>query len=117
MFSFIFSISRQLNTNQRMTFDIDPWGKFISTGSQDGKVLIYNTSTFELVSSTSSQNDQQDCINSCLFHPYSSILVTSSGQRQFSLDNEDEIDCPTDDSIDKCSAIQLWYLDFESESK
>lgn len=30
-------ISRYLNTNQRMTFDIDPWGKYLATGTQDNK--------------------------------------------------------------------------------
>jgi hypothetical protein len=30
-------VHRQLSTNQRMTFDIDPWGKYLVTGSQDKK--------------------------------------------------------------------------------
>lgn len=28
-------VHRLLNTNQKMTFDIDPWGKYLATGSQD----------------------------------------------------------------------------------
>jgi WD40 repeat protein len=32
-----------------MFFDLDPWGKYLATGSQDGSVLIYDTSSFELL--------------------------------------------------------------------
>jgi WD40 repeat protein len=30
-------VNRSLNTNQRLSFDLDPWGKYLITGSQDGK--------------------------------------------------------------------------------
>lgn len=30
-------VNRSLNSNQRLSFDLDPWGKYLITGSQDGK--------------------------------------------------------------------------------
>lgn len=64
-----------------MSFDLDPWGNFLATGTQDGEVLIYDATTFELL--TSSGDFKSDCVNSCVFHPFSSILATATGQRHF----------------------------------
>jgi telomerase Cajal body protein 1 len=30
-------VTRKLCTNQRMVFDLDPWGKYLATGTQDGR--------------------------------------------------------------------------------
>ena len=30
-------VRRTLDSNQRISFDLDPWGKYLATGSQDGK--------------------------------------------------------------------------------
>lgn len=30
-------VSRHLDTNQRLTFDLDPWATTLATGTQDGK--------------------------------------------------------------------------------
>ena len=32
-----------------MLFDIDPWGRYLCTGTQSGRVLFYDTQTFQLV--------------------------------------------------------------------
>ena len=33
-------VKRALNSNQKMTFAIDPWGKYLATGTQDGKYVL-----------------------------------------------------------------------------
>ena len=79
------TVLRSLRSNQKMSFDIDPWGKFLATGSQDGELLIYDTATFELKSSSTSITTTRrvDCLNSVQFHPYSAMLFTAAGQRTF----------------------------------
>ena len=32
-----------------MLFDIDPWGRYLCSGTQNGRVLLYDTQTFKLV--------------------------------------------------------------------
>lgn len=36
-------------SNQRVMFDLDPWGRYLATGTQTGDVLFFDTTTFELV--------------------------------------------------------------------
>ena len=97
-------VRRQLSSNQRMTFDLDPWGGTLAAGSQTGEVLLYDAKTFELLQSfgrtsgssgNNSDNDNGgggggggrgwdwDCVNAVSFHPYSAVLGMSTGQRHF----------------------------------
>ena len=80
--------TRTCNTNQKYIFDLDPWGKFLATGSQEGKIHIYDTTTFDLVKSSENLGD---AVNSVAFHPFSSVLFSATGQRHFEL-NEDSSD-------------------------
>ncbi len=56
-------------------------------------IRVFNTSSFELVAETEAANC---CVNSVTFHPYSAVLLGSSGERTFHI--EGEIDAETDDS-------------------
>ena len=82
-------VSRQLTSNQRVSFDIDPWGKYLITGTQNGEVLVYDTETFDMkfsanyTPSKSNRLAARDCVNSVTLHPYSSLMVTATGQRHF----------------------------------
>lgn len=120
-------VERTLSTNQKLHFDIDPWGKYLVTGSQLGEILVYDTTSFKLAwklesvpyssnpnkkrklsdlddtiesridenalsnmdassvraSTTSLHPTPLDCVNAAIFHPYSSYLVTATGQRHF----------------------------------
>lgn len=125
-------VRRSLNTQQRMTFDIDPWGDYLASGADDGQVLIYNTSTFELVTQFPNRTDggSSSCVNTVLFHPYSSVLYTVQGVRSFN--GVGETDCDSDSEHDNeamtvsegavpvkrrkytppISAISLWSMNF-----
>ncbi len=35
-------VERELETNQRLSFDIDPWGQYLFTGSQHGEYVLCN---------------------------------------------------------------------------
>lgn len=95
--SIVGSVHRKLTSNQRMTFDIDPWGKYLSTGDQDGKIMFYDTTTFELVKTVDSARAsgpavggghmvERSCANSVQFHPFSALLGVATGERSFAVD-------------------------------
>lgn len=125
-------VSRTLTSNQRMMFDIDPWGKYLITGTQDGKVLVYSTEDFRLVSMVDYSYETEsemvrDCVNSATIHPYSALVVTTTGQRhfdeKFDEDNDDKAATAVskikessrnvstgNQSVQYSSGIQLWSL-------
>jgi len=113
-------VTRSLNTNQRVSFDLDPWGKYLVTGSQDREILVYDTSTFELVQR---RVGGPDCVNSISFHPFCSILGLCTGQRHFTMpyqegsdSEEEEEEENTDNNSDVVrenggeSTLQLWRI-------
>ncbi|KAG9454328.1 hypothetical protein H6P81_007232 [Aristolochia fimbriata] len=69
-------------TNQRVSFDIEPCGRHLGTGGQDGKVHIYDLQTGQWVSSFQAACDT---VNSFCFHPHRPLAATASGQRRFAL--------------------------------
>jgi hypothetical protein len=87
------SVQRPLATNQRMTFDLDPWGATLCTGDQGGNILFFDTKTFELLHTVDSKTvesssldgncQRRSCVNSVAFHPFSGLLGLSTGERTF----------------------------------
>ncbi|BFG27651.1 hypothetical protein CerSpe_139260 [Prunus speciosa] len=68
------------DTNQRILFDIDPLGRHLCTGGQDGIVHIYDLQTGQWVSGFQAA---LDTVNGFSFHPFLPIATSSSGQRRF----------------------------------
>ncbi|KAK1326502.1 hypothetical protein QJS10_CPA01g01151 [Acorus calamus] len=76
------------NTNQRISFDIEPSGRHLGTGGQDGLVHVYDLQTGYW---TGSFQAASDTVNGFSFHPTLPLAVSSSGHRRFSmLDTNDE---------------------------
>ncbi|KAL7213182.1 hypothetical protein ACSBR2_015816 [Camellia fascicularis] len=96
------------NTNQRILFDIDPFGRHLGTGGEDGLVHIYNLQTGQWVSSFQAALDTVNCFS---FHPFLPMAGSSSGHRRFvSLD-----DSPEDFSLsgdENCASI--WSFAYAS---
>ena len=90
--------NRTCGTNQKYSFDLDPWGKFLATGNQEGQILIYDTTTLDLVKSSEVLGN---CVNSVCFHPFSSIIFSSTGQRRFEIDEESSDDEERSKNVDK----------------
>ncbi|GMP34754.1 hypothetical protein CsSME_00007495 [Camellia sinensis var. sinensis] len=65
------------NTNQRILFDIDPFGQHLGTGSEDGLVQIYNLQMGQWVSSFQAALDTVNCFS---FHPFLPMAGSSSGK-------------------------------------
>jgi len=111
--SIVGSVQRKLTSNQRMSFDLDPWGKFLCTGDQDGKVLFYDTSSFELVHSVEpvitdasninhgkegKEGVKRACVNSVAFHPFSALLGVATGERTFVVESDSDSDSDSDNN-------------------
>ncbi|PKU68351.1 Katanin p80 WD40 repeat-containing subunit B1 like [Dendrobium catenatum] len=70
------------STNQRISFDIEPSGRHLGTGGQDGIVQIYDLQSGEWVSGFQAASDTVNCFS---FHPSVPLAATSSGNRRFIL--------------------------------
>ncbi|KFK28734.1 hypothetical protein AALP_AA7G040000 [Arabis alpina] len=75
------------NTNQRVFFDIEPCGRHLGTGGQDGLVHMYDLQTGNWVSGYQAASDT---VNAFSFHPYLPMAATSSGHRRFALPDDDD---------------------------
>ncbi|KAE9361863.1 hypothetical protein PF008_g629 [Phytophthora fragariae] len=78
------TFNRVADTNQRVEFDLHCGGRYLATGSQTCRVMLYDVLTGELL-------DQSirlpDCANGVSFFPdpYRAIVAVSSGQRHYTL--------------------------------
>ena len=101
-------VERPLATNQRMYFDLDSsrGGQHLVTGSHSGDILIYNTSTFELVQRFNGLGGggQRDCVNSVEFHPYYHYFASVNGQRHFVVASDSDSDSESDSEKDEVAS-------------
>ncbi|XP_039826432.1 telomerase Cajal body protein 1-like isoform X2 [Panicum virgatum] len=74
-------------TNQRIYFDIEPCGRHLATGGQDGMVHVYDLQGGQWVTGFQAA---ADTVNGFSFHPYLPFAATSSGHRRFGMQDEFE---------------------------
>ncbi|XP_045841110.1 telomerase Cajal body protein 1 [Meles meles] len=91
----LWSLSREVATNQRIYFDLDPTGQFLVSGSTNGAVSVWDTSGAGPDGKPEpvlSFLPQKDCTNGVSLHPSLPLLATASGQRVFPepVESEDE---------------------------
>ena len=67
-------------TNQTIGFDITPLNTHLMTGGADGKVLVYELKTSELVETFQASSD---AVNGVSIHPYIPVVATASGEREY----------------------------------
>lgn len=79
----LYTLPRQVDTNQRIGFDIDPSGRYLVTGSTERRALVYDIESQALVGSL---EDQPDAVGSVCFHPHAALVGVCTGQRHFDLD-------------------------------
>eukprot|EP00873_Tetraselmis_striata_P001711 jgi/Tetstr1/421975/TSEL_001221.t1 len=70
------------NTNQRIQFDIEPCGRHLGTGQEDGRIQLYDLTTGE---ATSEVQVGSDTVNGFQFHPSLPFVATASGHRRYLL--------------------------------
>lgn len=68
------------NTNQRISFDIEPSGRHLGTGGQDGLIHIYDLQSGQWTAGFQAASDTTSGFS---FHPSLPLAVSSSGHRRF----------------------------------
>jgi len=79
----IYTIEREVTTNQRIYFDINFYGNYLITGTQNGKIQVH-----DLMNSGKAVCEiigHQDTVNGVSFHPTLPLIASCSGQRHFSV--------------------------------
>ncbi|KAK5848565.1 hypothetical protein PBY51_006167 [Eleginops maclovinus] len=119
----LFSLKRNVATNQRIYFDLDPSGRYLLSGDTGGVVSVWDTLTAppdgdeELLQPQLRFNAHWDCTNGMSIHPFMPLLATSSGQRQFPSPGESDGDSEGEggeavmspQEIRQDNALSLWW--------
>uniref|UniRef100_A0A8C5HLD3 Telomerase Cajal body protein 1 n=1 Tax=Gouania willdenowi TaxID=441366 RepID=A0A8C5HLD3_GOUWI len=98
----VFSLKRNVSTNQRIYFDLDPSGRYLLSGDTEGVVSVWDTlsaspdANEELLQPQRRFQAHWDCTNGISIHPFMPLLATSSGQRQFPWPGDSEGDSASD---------------------
>ena len=94
--SVLHTYHRDVQTNQRIQFDINKSESMLATGNHDGSVLL-----FDLAGEQSVVNQEDDgmsklrfeahtdTVNGVSFHPYWGLLATASGRRHFHIEDSE----------------------------
>ncbi|GLE02637.1 hypothetical protein PINS_up011478 [Pythium insidiosum] len=112
------SFSRLADTNQRIEFDVHCTGRYLMTGSRDGRALLYDVPTGERVDDRLAM---PDAVNGVSFFPDPSRarVAISTGQRHYEIpgvddsDGEDEDNEASQDATERRNALHV--VEFEGE--
>ncbi|KAL5730612.1 hypothetical protein ACHQM5_003413 [Ranunculus cassubicifolius] len=100
-------------TNQRILFDVEPSGRHLGTGGQDGQIHIYDLQTGQWVTSFQAASDT---VNGFSFHPFLPMAASSSGHRRFS--TPDEFDEGFSLSAEEnCASVWSFFYGSSSENE
>jgi len=98
---------KELNFNQKMKFDIDVTGRWLSLGDQVGRISTFDlnaeavTTDVDGISFPSFQFEaHSDAVGSVSFNSCFPLLVSTSGSRHFDVDQNVESDESSDDEPD-----------------
>ncbi|XP_048235690.1 telomerase Cajal body protein 1 isoform X2 [Ricinus communis] len=72
-------------TNQRILFDVEPYGRYLATGGQDGLVHVYDLQSGQWISGFQAA---ADTVNGFSFHPILPMAASSSGHRRFQVPDD-----------------------------
>ncbi|XP_071772365.1 telomerase Cajal body protein 1 [Centroberyx gerrardi] len=121
----VFSLKRNVATNQRIYFDLDMSGRYLLSGDTEGVVSIWDTQTApsdgseELLQPQLQFQGHWDCTNGISIHPFMPLLASSSGQRQFLWPGDSEGDSASEGEAGEAvmspretrqdNALTLWW--------
>nr|CAG4645552.1 EOG090X06W9 [Lynceus sp. MCZ IZ 141354] len=124
----LYNFQREVATNQRIYFDLDPSGSFLVSGSTSGNVRIWDSLNGDEISEPeecvqvqgASWNLHSDCVNGISLHSWLPILASTSGQRHFAEpvhDSDPDSEDPDAPLLTKKymkrsqeNAVKLWWL-------
>lgn len=86
----VYTIQRYTpDSNQKIFFDIEPYGRFLASGGEDGLVRVFDLRDGRPAGEFAAAND---VVNGCEFHPLLPMVATASGQRRFYAADSDSCD-------------------------
>ncbi|CAO3670891.1 unnamed protein product [Umbelopsis ramanniana] len=107
-------------TNQRISFDIDSTGQVLASGDSDGNIRLFDISVMkdggDVIEPTKLVRGHDDLVSSVSFNQVYPLLASCSGQRKFSIgndesDDDDEVDGDDDqDQLQIDNSLKLWHL-------
>ncbi|KLT44114.1 WD40 repeat-like protein [Cutaneotrichosporon oleaginosum] len=73
-------LERSASTNQRIAFDLDPWGRWLAAGDEHGIVRVWDvaSSSYDMLFE---RELHADAANSVQFHAYRPLFLTCAGSR------------------------------------
>lgn len=115
----LFTMERQVTTNQRMYFDQDRSGTYLTAGNGVGQISTWDTSQVlsanidknqsPLIKPCSSFKAHNDIVNGISFHPTLPLLASASGQRLFPLPGSDSDSDDSDNSeVVGDNSLRIW---------
>ncbi|XP_062522543.1 telomerase Cajal body protein 1-like isoform X2 [Corticium candelabrum] len=114
----LFKVVRDVETNQRIYFDLDRSGRYLVSGHHSGLVTVWDTDEIRQCDDSADNvaqcvkefSSHKDTVNGVSFHPWLPMLATSCGQRQFLLDSSDDSLADLDVSHREENSVCLWSL-------
>ncbi|WVQ74053.1 hypothetical protein IAR50_003636 [Cryptococcus sp. DSM 104548] len=76
------NLNRDGKTNQRIWFDVDPWGRWIASGDQNGCVRVWDIND-PVLPVVWEQKLHDSAVGSVQFHPFYPLLLSCSGSRRY----------------------------------
>lgn len=111
----LFSVQRNVTTNQRMYFDITPDSRYLVSGNTNGNVSVWDMLHFSkinteepVLSPYTTFRAHNDCVNGISIHQQYPILATASGQRHVPCSGS-ESDSSVDSSCQE-TCLKLWWV-------
>ena len=111
-------INRPGDTNQRIFFDLDPYGRYLCSGDQHGRIAVHDMRKLvcgdaetEILSARNPNEDVTSCVQ---FHTTMPTLLTScSGQRYFATDLDDEDMQQQQQKQQQGQSLDVWQMPSE----
>eukprot|EP00794_Sanderia_malayensis_P002859 gene2859-3305_t len=85
----VWSLKREVETNQRIQFDMHKSGNFMMTGNTNGLISAWDTTdaAVSIPLDVHSFHAHHDAVNGLSLHPYLPLVASTSGQRHYDLDD------------------------------
>uniref|UniRef100_K3WVC6 Uncharacterized protein n=1 Tax=Globisporangium ultimum (strain ATCC 200006 / CBS 805.95 / DAOM BR144) TaxID=431595 RepID=K3WVC6_GLOUD len=103
----LYTFHRIADTNQRIEFDLHCAGRYLASGSQDGKVLLYDLLTGELVDDGVRLPDAANGV-SFFPDPSAARVAVTSGQRHYDLPPDMEDDDEVVKRVESRNALHVY---------
>jgi len=101
----VYTLERQSKgTNQRIGFSIEPCGRHLASGGEDGWIGVWDLRDGSKVAGFEGAKDV--VVNGVEFHPGGGLLLSASGERRYDVEADDGSD---DDAMEgEVNAVKIW---------